>query len=222
VYKSTELQLETSKLQKEIADLNYKIAQITANTTRVLAPFAGTVEKVYVQEGEYVSPGTPVAVIQGGETWCIQVPVSGKLAQQIDKTGQLTVKTGDQEIMIPINHVTRAPVNGQLFEVLAVIPEESRVGSLVLEDQSYEVELPLLSVSLSEGNSFIPLDAVFVTNTERFVYVVEDGVASKQTVTTGEIIGTSIEITDGLSQDDQVILDRRVVAEQPVTVALNE
>ena len=64
---------------------------------------------------------------------------------------------------------------------------------------------------------FIPLDAVFVTNTDRFVYVLEDGQAVKRSVTTGDIISSTVEITSGLLPSDVVILNRQVTNGQAVT-----
>lgn len=218
IYLQTDLQLKTAQLNRDIASLSYRVARIQEAATRVQAPFEGVVEKLYVHEGEYLTPGTPVAVIRGQTKLCLQINIAGKLAAQIDQSQMLTVDIKGLAVAIPITHVSGAPVNGQLYEVLAQLPEET-LGR-VYEDQTLNVTLPLYSTTVQTGNSFVPIDAIFVTNTNRYVFVEEDGLAQKREVVTGEIVGTSIEIKTGLVPGEKVILDRRVIDQQPIEVEL--
>lgn len=219
IYKTTELQLQSAQIQKDIAWLSLKAARIQEATTRVVAPLAGTIEKLYVQPGTYVTPGQPVAVLRGEPRLCLVTTVAGKVAGRVDETQSIEV-TVDRELTLnlPITHVSSAPVAGNLFEVLAVVPPE--LASRIFENQTLPVKLPLYQLSVIGGNSFIPLDAVFVTNTSRFVFVYQDGKAVRRDVETGEIIGDTIEILSGLTDGEIVILDRRVIDQQPVEVQI--
>ena len=221
VYKSTELQLKSAEIQKDIAWLSLKSARIMEAATRVSAPFAGTIEKVYVQPGEYVTPGTPVAVLRGEPKLCLVMTVAGKTAGRIDDAQTITVKlNAETTLALPINHVSAAPVAGQLYEVLAIIPAEYE--KQIYENQSVSVKLPLYQISQVGGNFFVPLDSVFVTSTRRFVFTAVDNKAVQKTVETGEIIGDTIEIISGLEAGDQVILDRRVIDQQAIAITATE
>jgi len=220
VYLSTELQLKTAEINKEIASLNVQIAKIQEATTRVVAPFNGTIEKVFVQPGSYLSPGTQVAIIRGQADLCLQIGVSGALASQIDEEGMLTARIGDQDILLPISHVSSTPVNGQLYEVLAIIPSEF-LNSLY-EGQAIDVRLPVRIVSQSQNTYFAPLDAVFITTAGSHVFVAADGKATRKEVQTGEILGNMIEIKSGVDAGDVIILDRRVYQDQSITVFSTE
>lgn len=207
VYLSTELQLKSAELSRDIAALNLKAAQIAESTTRVVAPFAGRVEKIYVEPGTYVSPGTPVAKISGEARLCLVANVSGIVATQINEAGQATFEIDGTTYTASINHVSSTPVAGNLFEVLVALPDW--YTNLTYENQGIEVSLPLRTSAQTE-TQFVPLDAVFVTNTSRFVYVLEDGKAAKRIVDTGSIVGENIEIISGLAADDTLIIDRSV------------
>lgn len=215
VYKTTEIQLKTAEIQRDIAKLQLRAAQITEATTRVTAPFAGVIEKVYVQPGEYVNPGDPIAVLRGNTELCLQMSIPGSLAKQIDTDQPLVVTLPDgQTISLGINHVSAAPVNGQLYEVLAGLPEQYH--QQVYDEQSLSVALPLYELSALAGAAFVPLDSVFITSNQEFVFVNVDGVAEQRLIETGAILGDSIEIIDGLLPGDEVIVDRRVIAGQLV------
>lgn len=215
VYKATEIQLKSAEIQKNIAGLNLKMAQIAAAATQVRSPIEGTVERVFVNEGDYVTPGTPVAVVTGQPKLLLSIGVSGSLAQRVDIDQPLVATIAQQEIALPIAHVSSAPTQGQLYEVLALIPEG--MENRVFENESIQVQLPLYSLSLTGGNYYLPLDSIFITNTDTFVYLEESGVAVKKSVEIGEIQGSSVEILSGISPGEVVILDRRVIDKQQVT-----
>lgn len=220
VYASTQLQLEAAQIQKDIASLSLRAARIAESATRVAAPFAGTVEKVYVKEGEFVAAGTPVAVLKGTEAkLCLQIAVAGSLAGRINEDGSLKVNLGGTELQLPINHVTGTTVQGQLYEVLTLIPNE--YTGRVYENQSLEVSVPLYAFSRSGGNATLPLDAIFVTNSQRYVLVAENGKAVRHTITTGEIYGENIEVTSGIEPGAEVILDRRIIENQSISIDSN-
>lgn len=216
VYLAAQLQLDTAQLYRDIAALNLKSAQIQAGLSHVKAPFAGTVERIMVQPGQYVTPGTPVARIVGKSELNLIVSVSGAIASRVEETGRLKLTLDDQELQIPIAHVPSTPTNGQLFEILSVIPAE--YAELVFEGQALEVTVPLMgAANTSLGSTLLPLDAVFISSNERFVYLEVDGKAQRRTVTTGSIWGEVIQIKTGLDTGDRVILDRRVIEGQEVS-----
>lgn len=218
VYLATQLQLDTTKLSKEISDLNLRSARIQASLSTVRSPFAGTVERVFVTEGQYVTPGTPVARITGTDAkLCLVIPISGFSAASIDENSSLEIAVNNQPYLIPITHVSSTPTNGQLYEVLATLPDS--LSGQIFEGQTIEVSLPTIgsqNMKTKTSNVFIPLEAVFVTNTERYVYVYDNGIARRRVIQTKNVIGNEIEITEGLTQGEEIIIDRRVFEGQKV------
>ena len=64
----------------------------------------------------------------------------------------------------------------------------------------------------------VPLDAVFQNNAGATVLILKDGKAVSQAVTLGAIHGNFIEVQSGINQDDQIILNRFVLAGDSVEV----
>lgn len=217
VYTTTQLQLETVEMQKKLADLALKSAYIAEAATRVQAPFAGRIEKIFVQKGQYLTVGTPVAVLQGDSgNLCIQISITGSLASSIDQTKNLGVRLGQELIELPITHVSQTNVKGSLYEVLALVPHN--LEDSFYDGQSIEVVLPIGNQpDFGKVAMMLPLDAVYMTNTDTFVYVMSEGVVEKKTVVLGEVLSEKVEIISGIEVGEQVILDRTVVAGELVT-----
>ncbi|KXS47390.1 MAG: macrolide-specific efflux protein macA, partial [Marinobacter sp. T13-3] len=51
----------------------------------------------------------------------------------------------------------------------------------------------------------VPASAVFKRNGSQSVFVVRDGVANLQAITTGQSNGLTTAVTDGLGEGDQVV-----------------
>ncbi|MEO8581956.1 MAG: HlyD family efflux transporter periplasmic adaptor subunit [Patescibacteria group bacterium] len=222
VYTATQMQLDAARIGAEISELSLKSARIMASLNTVRAPFAGSIERIYVTQGQYLNPGTPVAKITGKTQLSLVVPVSGFTASQILDSGLIDVQLGTQTLQVPITHVPSTPTSGQLYEVLAVIPESYKTE--VYEGQSISVTLPTIAKKTSNSTNThrVPLESVFVTNLERYVFIYQDGKAVRKVVETGDVIGDQIEIKSGLNDGDQLILDRRVIDSQTVEPTLQE
>ena len=50
------------------------------------------------------------------------------------------------------------------------------------------------------------------------MFVAEEGIASSKIVKLGNVIGGFVEINEGLTEGDQVILDRNVISGDPVKI----
>lgn len=209
VQEGTELQLQTARLQKEIADLGVRSAAISVAASQVRAPFAGRVERVFVHPGEYLNPGTPVAKMVGAEKLTLLFTASGEIASRLQAGNMLTIQTPQGEVLVPITTVTQTPTAGKQYEIIARI--DSEFHTTFREGQSVDAQVWIAQPATQVG-TLIPLDAVFVTNTTRSVLVLNNGTAEHREVRTGIVLGDAIEILDGLQDGDRVILDRRVVS----------
>lgn len=219
-YKSTELQLQTAQIQQEIAVLNSRLAGIAEAATRVSAPAAGTVQKILVREGQFVSPGTPVAVISTSPQLLVEVLLAGSVALSVDAQQPAQITLNEQTLSLPITHLSQTPVSGQLYQALVELPVD--LSDQVFENQTVAVSLPIQTPTAIGQYQFIPLDAVFMTPSERYVLVYREGNARRADITVGDIVGDAIEVKSGLNDGDVVILDRRVIDGQPVNIELVE
>lgn len=182
-------------------------ARDNLSDTRVKAPFAGTIAERYVDLGAHVSPGQPMfRVVDDQEIYVrLRVPEteSGLITEEMPV--QIRVDAlGGEEIAGTVGRV--APAVDPATRTL-------RVDVVKPDDASWERVKPGMyaRVKLELGNR---PDALVLTNQailkgsdgSRYVWLIRDGKAEKQTITTGLRGRSQTEIVDGLTEADDVVL----------------
>lgn len=221
VYTQTELQLQTARISREIAALNLQAARISESLSKVSAPYAGTIEAILVNVGDYVNPGTPVARISSKQpVFTLQTNVSGESARLMHGADHLILIINQTEHRISLDHVSSVPVSGGLYRLRATLP--AILHDQVFDGQAVTIRVPVLvdSAPTTQPVILVPVSSVYITSTERFVYINQESQAISRTVETGKIVGNNIEILSGLAGNEELILSRNVTEGQ--MVATNE
>jgi RND family efflux transporter MFP subunit len=184
---------------------NVEVARTALSKAVVLAPFAGTVLTTSVEEGETAVPGAPLlqladmaalhvdAEIDEGDLGRIKVGMPVDVSFDAFPGERLR---GTLEEIAP--SVTRDLHGGRSVAIKAALPpdERLRVG------MSADVDI---IVAVREDALFVPPNAVQGRGAERVVYVVQDGVAHKRTISVGISTWESVEIKSGLTQGEAVV-----------------
>jgi biotin carboxyl carrier protein len=211
--KQLELQEKTLDLNKELARLNVRIAQINESLMYPAAPCPGTVERIFVKVGQVVNPGTVIASIRGDQNTATAVAlISQQVAQNLSRVepSQLLIK--DKKVSVLPRSVSQEPTDGNLHSALFEVPDA--YAAELTNNSFVEMILPLGSKAFAQAQT-VPLDAVYQTQDKAYVYVMEgaSGSAKVKTkeVTLGQVFGSQVEIKNGLDKTEQVILNRNVV-----------
>ena len=196
-------------LDKARADYERANAFVTAGeeTTadyRILAPWAGLVAKVLVQEGNYVAPRTPLVEIFDPTSLVIRVALPEKVA--------LSVRQGATA------HVVFDAVAGKSFDakVERLFPDLDRKFRTRTAELSLAGGPPLspgmfarvrLVVETVTGAVIAPMSAV-VTNSggKQLVYSVEDDKAVGHGVVTGLEVDGRVQIVSGLAAGAEIVV----------------
>lgn len=101
--------LELANLALEKAQLNQEIAQETLKKAVLRAPFAGSVNEMYVHEGEMVSPGTPVMLIADLSTLRIETT-------DLNENDVVKVSVGDK-VIVTFEALPDVEVEGKVTEI---------------------------------------------------------------------------------------------------------
>lgn len=214
--KQLTIQKRNAELAQTAAQLEQQRAAVAAAAYYPRAPFAGTIERVFVDAGERVSMGDPIAVISGiGAPTTVTVTVDRATAQHVSVTKPSEIMIVDEMgtatlvTALPA-YVSQAPTSGQAYSIVYVLDTDMGAvhGSFV--DVTMPLEQPAQGV-------YVPLDAVSVTNDGAVIFVVRDGHAAAQEVTLGAVSG-DVVLVQGLSADAQVIMERSVFDGDPVQV----
>lgn len=187
--KSAALAYETAKTQYEL-QLSY---------TTVTAPISGVVETRNVEVHDQVSPSAPVCVISGGNQVQAEFGVTEKIMGHMQPGDTVTIQKNGTDYEGTVTEVgSMVNASTGLYDVKASIAQGSgltsgaRVKVTAVMDEARDVLT-------------VPLDAVSYDNGEPFVYCYEEGTAKKVMIGTGIGDQESVEVTEGLTEDSQVI-----------------
>ena len=80
------------------------------------------------------------------------------------------------------------------------------------------IDLSIEGQSISGAFPYVPLDSVFQTQDTAYIYVADGDKAASRDVVLGEVIGSNVEIREGLRGGDQVILNRNVLSGDKIQI----
>ena len=203
-------------------------AKITFEKATIAAPVSGTLNRKYIEKGEYVKPGDMVAEIVEVDTVKVVVDVPEKDINYVS-AGMLlgVVVDGDSDFALPQGTQAQglAEALKQAVADRKVILGTSSYRSVVADSKTrtYRVEvkvansdrklLPGMIVRvvllrrMLQDTIAAPLLAVVPRDGRAAVYVEEGGRARERTVTLGVTDGRNIQITSGLAAGDKLIVE---------------
>lgn len=197
-----------SLLDKEVARINAERGAIANSLYVPPAASRGTLEHVYVDLYESVTPGTPLyAISTNNQGAFLEVGVSPDVAKRIDVESSSMLVLHDERIDIAPYWLSNEATNGQEFTVLFAVPEPI-VKDLV--DESY-VRVELSLTNTDDVIRLIPIDAVQFLQDISVVFVLEsDNTVSSRAVEIGKVLSQYVEVKSGLSAEDIVVVSRNV------------
>lgn len=217
--KQLDLQEKMLGVNKEAARLQLQLAQVTEALMYPSAPISGVVQRIFVHEGDVVSPGTQLAVVaQNGEddpvTAVAYVPAD--IAGKISSVEKSILTLGGKTIEESPYFVSTDAVQGNSYAVYYALPDDTAAD---LTDRGYvDVEIPIGYADTTIAETFVPIDAVYQTEDSAYLFVVKKGKAASRKVELGNVYGGYVEVKKGLMDGDQVILTRNVVEGDNVEV----
>ena len=206
----TKQQLDQSKLALTNATNNLKQANINVGDTKVKAPISGFINKKFIEPGSILA-ATPATAM-------FEIVNVSKL--------KLTVTVNESQ-------VASLKLGNTVNITSSVFPDKTFSGKITFiaakanESLNFPVELEIANnadKSLKAGMygtanfgskqkqqlKVVPRNAFVGSVSSNEVFVVENGVAKLKKVTSGRIIGEQVEIVDGLSDGDTVIVTGQI------------
>lgn len=221
-----DLALKQLDIQEKMLEMNREVNRIQLNIARVneglmfpTAPFSGTVERVFVKVGQAVSPGTELMVLgQDAEDDPITAValVSADIAGRVSELDKSTIHIDSKTSYAAFpSYISNEAVNGTLYAIYFPIPDT--YSATVTDTGFISIDIPIGYSDTASFIPYVPIDAIYQTRDQNFLFIAENGAAASRAVSLGQIYGNYIEITSGLHNGDQVLLDRTVVAGDKVT-----
>ena len=198
---------EAAQAQLKQAEAAYNMALHSSNVSMIRAPFTGVISAQYVEEGDFLNPqmsmGGAAAVfsIMDYSKIEIKIEVAERDIKKISKGMNAILKTSTEPDKI---------YYGNVIAVNYAADPISRSFSVKVKFNNSNYELlpntvgEISVILLEKPNTFsFPLTTL-VEN--QFVFIIKDGKAFRNKVSIGHISETNVEITDGLSVGDTVII----------------
>ena len=205
--------LDRSQNTLDNSVINYELGDLTIKYATLTTPIAGIVTNVdQPNSGVNISPATA--------TFSIIDPKSIYLKSQIDQEDVNKIKIGDkttikldsfpdQTFESKITYISYTPISGQtstVYEVRFELPKDN-------DDLKYKIGMDgdaIINIKENQNSLVIPIDALNQTESEAYVSVKNpnNNQSIKKIVKTGIETDTEIEILEGLSENDQVIIKK--------------
>lgn len=208
--KQLDLQEKALDLSKETSALQVKLAQINEASMFPVSPFEGIVERVNIQVGQTVTPGTVLATITGNnQASTAQAFVPLQIARSIAILNPATLHFGNETVDLLPTYVSQEATEGQLYSVVFAIPAE--VQSTLTDRSFITIDLSL-DEPQTKNDPYVPIDSIHQTQDESFVFVIKDKKAVAKKVNLGQVQGSYIQVIEGLEKGDLIIVSRNVIA----------
>lgn len=194
---------EKLRFDLEALEASFNLASLELDYTRIRAPIGGVVSERYIKIGTTIRVGDPAFRVTSFDPLVAYLHVPEREYRQI-RPGQPVAIDIDalagERILTEVTRISPIvdPATGTFKITIEIRDEERRIKpgmfgrmSIVYDTHENVLQIPRSAVIEDRGN--------------QTVYVVEDGEAVRRVVQTGYGSEGMVEITDGLSDTDEVI-----------------
>lgn len=195
--KSVEAQVRQTKAALDMAKYQLKNTQISA-------PISGKVTSITVSTGEMVSPSVPLLSIIDVSRVFVKVGISEK---DISK-----IKEG-QTVDLEIDAFPEEKFQGEIVSKGVAVNQISKTLEVKIEILQPEVDIPVgvfargkILVKTNQDALIISSSALVRKKDGIYVYVIEEGIARQKEVVLGIIQAKRVEILEGLSEEEEIVV----------------
>lgn len=201
------------ELESQISEIQYSIKQLkeVVEFGEIKAPISGIVTEVFVNTGEQAMNGSPLIEIADLKDLFVEVELLTNEASQISKDASAIVENedvgflDDEAKVEKIHPKAYSKISDLGIEQKRVIVEVSTYKDMKQLKLGYEVDVSILAASKKDV-MVIPENALFEKNKKSYVYTVEANKAIINEIETGLEGDDTVEIIQGVSEGDMVIL----------------
>lgn len=188
-------QLEYSIFEKELAE-----SARLLKDARILAPQKGTLTFINDQIGAQVSVGTQIAILSDLSHFKVEAEIADSYADKLSMGAKAIVKSGSDRFSGTVVNITPSSQNGIIkFIVILDNSDNSKLRSGLKVDVHVQH-------GLKDNVLRIPNTSVYIGAGKYEMWVINGDKIEKRNVVLGESSYEYIEVLEGLSEGDRVIL----------------
>lgn len=211
-----EYDMAVNKVNTLGADREFLEVQLEKTTIR--APFSGRMGLKNISIGAYITPNDIIANLVQTHPLKLDFTVPEKYASKI-KIGQtITFSIDGVEAAIPAKIIAIDPKIDEDLRTLRVRATASNSQGRYLPGMFVRVELPLGD----EKSLMIPSEAILPILKGKKVFVMKDGKATEAIITTGLRTDTEVQVLEGLSEGDSVVVSALMTVKEDLPIAVRQ
>lgn len=213
-YEVAQAEVELAKAMIGVANSNYHRIKVLLSYSEIRAPYDCIITTRYVHPGALIQTATssqtgvsPIVHVMDIDTMRIQF--------YVPETDVLFIKIGNT-IRLGLKELTGKVFEGRITRFARALKEETRSMLAEVEIPNKEHHLKagmytIVTVVLEEHHNaiMVPAEVVLTELDKAYVYTVENGIVKKLPVQMGIDDGVQIEILDGLTGEEMVIVGGR-------------
>lgn len=203
----TRQQLDGVRLQYETAKNNLKNAQIAAGDVAIRTSVAGIVNSKKIEPGSYVNLGAAAFDV---------VNISSlKLKVNVDEKNIASLKEG-QKVNIVVSVIPDKVFSGKITFIAPKadanlnFPVEVEIPNAKNELRAGMYGTAKFGEGASVNTLVVPRNAFVGSVSDNKIFIIKDGKAVEKRVQSGRSFGDHIEVLDGLSEGDEVIVSGQI------------
>lgn len=197
--------LDTNRTRMQTAKADYDNAQLMLERTVITSPMDGVIRRLDAKIGLQLAVGDPIAEILETDRVkaVIGIPESDVTAVRKLDTVTLTIQAlDDKNIQASKHFLSPAPeTTARIYNLELKIDNP---GGEVLTGMFVRADIIKASV---EDSISIPFYSVISRNDEQYVYIEEEGLAVKKSVSLGIMENWMVQVVDGLDVGDKLIVE---------------
>jgi RND family efflux transporter MFP subunit len=208
---------DLAKAQLKSAEANLASAKDQLSYTIIKAPFSGTVAKRSIENYQIVQVNQPILILQKDSFIDIVIQVPESLASQVTRFNpnepalpSVTFSNYPQQRYAARlkEFATQVTPGTQSYEVVFTLPTPQDIN--ILPGMSAELTLDLSGKSRTDTGATVPASAVTKRDLDGktiiWTYNPDTGLVQSQAVTIGRVTTNGIEVLNGISVGDKVVV----------------
>ena len=211
--------VETAQAQLNQAKVSYDIAKNAVDNMSVKSPISGVVSAMNIKVGEYVSTASPSFIIIDDSSYIVEVDVNE------DVIGKIHV--GDK-VNVSIGAISEGTLSGTITATApsADISKQTFLVKITLDNPPDAIKGGMFAqiqfiVDRAENCTSVPLTSVIEEEGKKYVFVVDGDKARKKEVVTGIFNDKEIQIIDGLTEGEKVVVKGHDFLKDESTVVIS-
>lgn len=199
----TEQQLDNIKTQLTSAESRLAVSKRRLADATIKAPISGKINKRYVEVGSYLNPGAKLFDIVDDSRLKVMCYVNENQIVQLKKGQEVGINSEvlpGERIYGTISFIGEKADRSFNFPVeISVSGANKQLKSGMYVNVNFEA-------GKSKSGILIPRNAISGSVKSADVFTVKNGIAEKRNVTVGNIVGSKVEVLNGLQAGDSIIV----------------